>query len=136
MTHVSDNSVFNFYFNARTVTVEMAKELRKRMTPAERFLWEKLRDRRFMGLKFRRQHPVEFFVTDFICIEKYLIVEVDGGIHQTNEQREWDENRTVEIEKYGLAILRFTNEEVMNNIGYVLDKLRHYIISHDPDLSV
>ncbi|HPT32185.1 MAG TPA: DUF559 domain-containing protein, partial [Prolixibacteraceae bacterium] len=80
MTHIVDNSLYDFYFNARKDTVENAKELRKNMTPAERFLWEALRNRRFMNLKFRRQHPVEFFVTDFICIEKFLVVEVDGGI--------------------------------------------------------
>ena len=79
MTHFVDNPVYDFYFNAKKETVELARELRKQMTPAERYLWERLRNRQFMGLKFRRQHPVEFFVVDFICIEKFLVVEVDGG---------------------------------------------------------
>jgi very-short-patch-repair endonuclease len=97
--YISANQIFDIYFNAKKETVELAKELRKNMTPAEEFLWGKLRNRQFLGLKFRRQHPVEIFVVDFICIENYLVVEVDGEIHQTPEQREWDENRSAEIEK-------------------------------------
>jgi len=129
MTHTGDNPIFDFYFNARKETVELAKELRKNMTPAERFLWEKLRNRKFMGLKFRRQHPVEFFIVDFICIEKYLIVEVDGGIHDTIEQKEWDENRAAEIEKYGLTILRFTNDQVFNEPVNILREIKAYVES-------
>jgi very-short-patch-repair endonuclease len=128
--YVSDNQIFDFYFNAREETVELAKELRKNMTPAEEFLWGQLRNRKFLGLKFRRQHPVEVFVVDFICIEKYLVVEVDGEIHQTPEQKEWDENRAAEIEKYGLTILRFTNEEVIHNTDKVLQKIKEYVLSY------
>jgi very-short-patch-repair endonuclease len=128
--YISDNQIFDFYFNAKKETVELAKELRKNMTPAEEFLWDKLRNRNFQGLKFRRQHPVEIFVVDFICIEKYLVVEIDGEIHQTPEQREWDENRSAEIEKYGLTILRFTNEEAMNQTDKVLEKIKEYISSY------
>jgi very-short-patch-repair endonuclease len=128
--YISDNQIFDIYFNAKKETVELAKELRKNMTPAEEFLWGKLRNRQFLGLKFRRQHPVEIFVVDFICIENYLVVEVDGEIHQTPEQREWDENRSAEIEKYGLTILRFTNEEVMNQTDKVMEKIKEYILSN------
>jgi very-short-patch-repair endonuclease len=128
--YVSDNQIFDFYFNAKKETVELAKELRKNMTAAEEFLWEKLRNRQFPGLKFRRQHPVEVFVVDFICIEKCLVVEVDGEIHQTPEQKEWDENRAAEIEKYGLTILRFTNEEVLHETEKVLEKIREYVLSN------
>jgi very-short-patch-repair endonuclease len=128
--YISDNQIFEFYFNAKRETVELAKELRKSMTPAEEFLWGKLRNRQFLGLKFRRQHPVEIFVVDFICIEKYLVIEVDGEIHQTPEQKEWDVNRAAEIEKYGLTILRFTNKEVMNHTEKVLQKIREYVLSY------
>jgi very-short-patch-repair endonuclease len=64
--YVSDNGIFDFYFNAKKDTIELARELRKNMTPAESCLWKKLRNRRFSGLKFRRQHPVEIFVVDFL----------------------------------------------------------------------
>jgi very-short-patch-repair endonuclease len=130
LMYITDNQIFDFYFNAKKETIELARELRKTMTPTEEFLWEKLRNRRFMGLKFRRQHPVEIFVVDFICIEKYLVIEVDGEIHLTPEQSEWDENRTAEIEKYGLTILRFTNEEVMNQTDKVLEKIKEYVLSY------
>ena len=128
--YISDNQIFDFYFNAKKETVELAKELRKNMTAAEEFLWEKLRNRQFLGLKFRRQHPVEIFVVDFICIEKYLVVEVDGEIHQNPEQKEWDENRAAEIEKFGLTILRFTNEEVIFQTDMVMGKIKEYVSSY------
>ncbi len=120
----SNSSLFDFYFNATKETVVRAKELRKTMTKTEAILWEKLRNRRLAGLKFRRQHPVEIFIVDFFCPEKMLVVEVDGGIHLTKNQREWDENRAHEIEKYGIKIIRFTNEEVENEVIKVLMEIK------------
>jgi very-short-patch-repair endonuclease len=125
----SDNGAFDFYFNAKKETVELARELRQKMTPAEKVLWDKLRNKQLLGFKFRRQHPVEIFVVDFICIEKLLAIEVDGDIHLTGEQQEWDENRTVEIEKYGIEIVRFTNDQVINKTSEVLEEIKKLLIS-------
>jgi len=83
-----------------------------------------LRNRKFEGLKFRRQHPINRFVVDFYCHEKMLVVEVDGGIHNDIEVKERDVGREEELQDFGLTILRFTNEEVINEMEKVLEKLK------------
>lgn len=105
-------------------TLQYAKGMRKEPTPAENILWEALRNRN-LGDKFRRQHPVGHFIGDFVAVEKQLIIEVDGGYHNTPEQIELDEARTLELEqKHLFKVLRFTNEEVLNNLEGVLSQIR------------
>jgi very-short-patch-repair endonuclease len=93
------------------------------MTKAEAILWEHLRNSKLKGLKFRRQHPLDIFIADFYCHQKKLIIELDGGIHNIQEQKEYDEGRTFELEEKGFKILRFKNEEVINDIGSVLERI-------------
>ncbi|SHJ60823.1 Very-short-patch-repair endonuclease [Tangfeifania diversioriginum] len=114
-------------FNAAPVTVEKAQKLRQKLTPAEKMLWGFLRNRKFKHLKFRRQHPIDQYIVDFICIEKKLVIEVDGGIHQKPEQIEHDRKRTADLEDYGLKIIRFSNEEILNDIFKVLKEMDTYI---------
>ena len=104
-----------------------AKELRKNMTPAEKLLWQRLRNYQLDGFYFRRQHPIKYFIADFYCAKADLIVELDGGIHNTPDNKEWDINRTVELEKSGVTVIRFTNEEVMNDTENVIRKIRHQL---------
>ena len=98
-----------------------AKMLRTEQTPAERMLWRVLRDRAVNGLKFRRQHPLDGFVLDFFCAEAKLCVELDGGIH--DGQRERDAERTAQLEARGLRVIRFRNEEVIDDISSVLTRI-------------
>ena len=114
-------------FNAAPVTVGKARGLRRHLTPAEKKLWDCLRNRKFRRLKFRRQHPIDRYIVDFICIEKKLVVEVDGGIHRKAEQKEYDNMRTIDLEGYGLKVIRFSNEEVLDNVYDVLKKIGMYI---------
>jgi very-short-patch-repair endonuclease len=95
-----------------------AKELRQSMTSAERILWERLRDRRLAGIKFRRQHPIGSFIVDFYCAEARLVIEVDGGIH--HEQTEADIFRSQELEAQGYRVIRFTNQRVGSDLESVL----------------
>ena len=104
-----------------------AKELRQNMTPAEKALWQRLRNRQLDGFYFRRQHPIKYFIADFYCAKADLIVEVDGGIHNNPVNQEWDMNRTAELEKTGITVIRFTNEEVMNDTGNVIRKIREQL---------
>ena len=97
------------------------------MTPAEKKLWDCLRNRKFKRLKFRRQHPIDKYIVDFICMEKMLVVEVDGGIHKDADQKEYDRKRTADLKGYGLRVIRFTNEEVLENVFKVLKKIEMYI---------
>ena len=85
--------------------------LRNNMTDAERKLWRFLRGRQFDGFKFRRQHPYEQYILDFVCLEKKLVVEVDGGQHA--EEKLHDSERTLFLGKAGFTVLRFWNHEVM-----------------------
>ncbi|WP_294819903.1 DUF559 domain-containing protein, partial [uncultured Flavobacterium sp.] len=105
-------------------TLQHAKGMRKEPTKAEALLWEALRNKN-LGYKFRRQHPVGVFIGDFVALEKQLIVEVDGGYHEIPEQSELDEARTLELEqKHHYKVIRFTNEEVINDLESVLSQIR------------
>jgi very-short-patch-repair endonuclease len=105
-----------------TPTIQQrAKELRKKATPAERVLWERLRGRQLGGFKFRRQAPMGRFIADFYCAERKLIVELDGGIHDF--QLEADQLRTEEMESFGYRVIRFKNEQVEKDIESVLNSI-------------
>ena len=97
--------------------ISKARQLRKNSTDAERQLWSHLRNRRLNGYKFRRQYPVKNFITDFACIEKRLIVELDGGQHC---ERKKDDERTRSLEMEGYKVLRFWNGQVLKNMESVL----------------
>lgn len=96
-----------------------AKELRKNLTDAEKKLWYSLRNRRFLGCKFRRQHPVGNYIVDFVCIEKFLIIEIDGGQHL--ERQSEDAKRTRFLKAQGYQVLRFWNDEVLIKTDSVLE---------------
>ena len=98
--------------------IKHAGDLRKNSTDAERKLWYRLRSRNFFNLKFRRQEPIDKYIVDFVCYEKKLIIELDGGQH--NEFMEKDISRTEALQKQGYKIIRFWNNEVLNNIDGVL----------------
>ena len=99
--------------------------LRKRATPAEVMLWEEIRNRKLNGLKFRRQYPVSGFILDFYCAEKNLGIELDGSIHDT--QKEYDQIREQLISESGIRILRFSNQEIMENMEEVKTKIENLI---------
>ena len=105
---------------SRTVR-ERAKALRQEATYAERLLWRVLRDRAVNGLKFRRQHPLDGFVIDFFCPEARLCVELDGGIHDAQQER--DAARTAQLEARGLRVIRFRNDEVEHEMDSVLRRI-------------
>ena len=89
---------------------QYARDLRKKSTDAEKHLWYNLRANR-MGYKFKRQVPIGSFVVDFVCIEKRLIIELDGGQHQANQV--YDARRTTELSQRGFRVFRFWNHDVL-----------------------
>ncbi|NES20008.1 MAG: DUF559 domain-containing protein [Symploca sp. SIO3E6] len=101
---------------------QAARKLRNNLTPAEARLWEALRNKQLEGLRFRRQHPVGNFILDFYCPAVRLVVEVDGAIHDS--QTEYDDARTAKLAEYGYKVLRFRNEQVMNDLPKVLAEIR------------
>jgi very-short-patch-repair endonuclease len=97
------------------------RELRRQSTDAERTLWRRLRSRQFAGHKFRRQHPIGSFIFDFACLERNLIVEIDGGQYAANLER--DAERTLWLEVEGYRVLRFWNNDITDNLDGVLSAI-------------
>lgn len=100
-----------------------ARAMRKSPTDAEAILWKELKNRKFNGYKFRRQHPFEGFILDFYCDELRLVIEVDGGIHQTKENIQYDKLRADYLNEFGICVIRFDNDEVINSSDIVLERI-------------
>lgn len=113
------------YFRAKPVTLETARLLRRRMTYSESLLWEKLKGKQLLGLRFRRQHPIDIYIVDFYCHEAKLVIEIDGEIHM--DQIEYDDGREADIKKFNIKIIRFTNDEINNNIEIVIQNIESVI---------
>lgn len=103
---------------------DRVRDLRKNPTPAEKFFWNEVR-RNKLGVSFRRQYPIVFyigktrklFIADFFCKERKLIIEIDGKIHE--KQKEYDEARTFIINDLGYSVMRFSNEQILNNFSEI-----------------
>jgi adenine-specific DNA-methyltransferase len=105
------------------MTIERAKQLRKNSTDAERALWRVLRCRQLGGHKFRRQQPLGPFIVDFICLEARLVVEVDGGQHNHEENVVYDANRTAWLQNQEFRVLRFWDHVVLKQLDSVCDAI-------------
>ena len=114
----------NMFYNAKPKIFENAKELRNNLTEAEKILWERLKNNQ-LGVRFKCQHPIDIFIADFYCHKHKLVIEIDGEIHEF--QKEYDKGRTAELEKYDLRIIRFSNEEIVQNIDVVIHKIKEAI---------
>ena len=106
---------------------DFAEENRKHPTQAESILWEFLRGKQ-LGCSFRRQHVIGQFIADFVCLERNLVIEIDGGYHQLPEQQTSDEERSEWLNSQGLKVMRFTNDEILNNIEQVINRIKEEII--------
>ena len=103
---------------------EQAERMRKNPTEVERILWNALKTNA-TGLHFRRQHIIQDFIVDFFCYDKMLTIELDGGYHETEEQKGKDQYRTSELKCLGYTELRFKNEEVIGNLDGAISKIKH-----------
>jgi very-short-patch-repair endonuclease len=108
---------------------QRARKLRNEATEAERVLWERLRQRQLLGYKFRRQHPIGRYIVDFVCIDKRLIIEVDGSQHFG--QQGYDEKRTRWLESQGYQVLRFLNNEVLAETESVIESIIGHLEDED-----
>ena len=99
--------------------IKRSRALRQTMTEAERLLWWALRRRQLDGARFRRQHPLGSYVVDFVCLERTLVVEVDGGQHAEPEQQSHDERQTQWLGGEGYAVMRVWNRDVFTNLDGV-----------------
>jgi very-short-patch-repair endonuclease len=108
----------------------LARQNRKISTEAEEKLWQSLRNRKLKGFKFRRQQPMGHYILDFFCLEVNLAIEVDGGYHDVEKQKLLDETRSQELSALHVTVIRFTNEEVMNSLESVLNRIIIQITSN------
>jgi len=101
--------------------IQLAKNLRKRSTDAEKLLWKYLRAKRLLGLKFKPQQPKGMYIIDFVCFEKKLVIELDGGQHAINLEK--DKIRDFWLEEQGFRVLHIWDSDVFSNIQGVLDMI-------------
>jgi len=105
-----------------------ARTLRKNQTPQERKMWNLLRHHRFYGFEFRRQYIIDNYIVDFVCLEKMLVIELDGGQHNETANIKYDTRRTKYIESKGFKVIRFWNDEIDNDINGVYDCLKSELL--------
>ena len=106
----------------------LAGKLRKRSTNAEKLLWKHLRQKQIEGLKFRRQQAIDNYIVDFVCFENRLVIEIDGGQHSEEKDKERDSY----LKKQGFRVIRFWNNEVLNNVQGVLEVIKETCLSCPP----
>ncbi|OTG93009.1 endonuclease domain-containing protein [Acinetobacter sp. ANC 3832] len=103
--------------------LEFAKSMRSNATDAEHLMWQILRAKRFMNLKFRRQHVIQPYIVDFYCHDIGLVIELDGGQHNTADGKEYDVERTKFLEALDLKVVRYWNHDVLSETDVVLEDL-------------
>ena len=110
---------------------DIARVLRKNLTPQEKRLWKVLRNHQFYGYEFRRQYPIADYIVDFICREKKIIIELDGGQHNQSENIQYDIKRTEVLNSLGYKVIRFWNFDIDNNIeGVYLELQKIFGVKH------
>lgn len=127
MVYLGKSVVKEMHIGAKPELFRHAQEMRKNPTESEKRMWNILRKFRPEGYIFRRQHPVDIFIADFYCHKLKLIIEVDGDVHNSEQSKEYDNGRSGELEKYGLNIIRFTNDQVLKDPDNVTLQIKNFI---------
>ncbi|MDY0014859.1 MAG: DUF559 domain-containing protein [Bacteroidales bacterium] len=116
-----------FFYGAPPEIFRISKELRNNTTEAEKELWKHLKSKQIKGYHFRRQHPIHRFIADFFCYKCKLVIELDGRIHNEITVKERDIEREKIIKEFGIKVIRFSNEQVFNEIDKVLYQIQKAI---------
>lgn len=127
MAYLGKSVERDMYFGAKPELFRLAETMRKNSTEAENILWKSLKEFRIKGYIFRRQHPIDIFIADFYCHKIKLVIEVDGEVHDNIQAQEYDDGRSGEIERYGIKVIRFKNEEIINNQELIIQRIRSII---------
>ena len=125
---------YPMYYGATPDIFKKAKELRRYETEAEKRLWAKLCRNQLLGLNFRRQHPINRFIVDFFCVKIKLVIEVDGNIHELPENKVYDIGRSQILNDFGIKVIRFTNEEIIEDIEKVIKNIEKNAIQLMADI--
>ena len=118
----------DMFYGAKRDIFQKASVLRENMTVVEKLLWSRLNSSQ-LGVRFKRQHPIDIFIADFYCHQFKLVIEVDGEYHK--EQLDYDEGRTAELENLGITVIRFTNDEVMDDIDRVVEEVKNKLFPNN-----
>src|SRR5258706_7435571 len=121
---MEDRSMF---YGASGESFSKARALRRNTTESEKLLWKKISGNKLSGYRFKRQHPIGYYIVDFYCHKARLVVELDGDYHNHAEQKIYDKLRTEELMDFGLTVLRFSNEEVRNRIENVIKRISDHL---------
>ena len=119
------------YLFYNTLLKEFSRDMRKRQTPAEKRMWSVIRRRAIENCLFLRQKPIHHFIADFYCAKLLLIIEIDGSSH--TDKKEMDTDRTMILKEYGITVIRYTNDEILNSLPRVishLSKTIQYLKTH------
>jgi very-short-patch-repair endonuclease len=127
MVYLGKSVEKSMHIQAKAELFKYAQEMRKNPTESEKRLWQSIKRFRKEGFIFRRQHPIDIFIADFYCHRIKLIIEVDGEVHSDYEAQEYDAGRTGELQKHGITVIRFTNEQVLDNHDFVINSIKKYI---------
>jgi very-short-patch-repair endonuclease len=119
MARLANTTERQMFYGATPLIFERANQLRKHQTESEKLLWEILKNKQMLGLRFKRQHPIDKYIADFYCHSLKLVIEVDGKIHFNPEKIEVDRERTAIMENFGIIVTRFTNDAILQNIEIV-----------------
>jgi very-short-patch-repair endonuclease len=131
---MSISDKISMFYNAKPIIFERAKAMRENMTQPEKAVWELLKSKNMLGLRFKPQHPIDIFIADFYCHPLKLVIEIDGGIHKSVDQREYDIGREAELEHWGIKVIRFTNEEIANDINHVQNEIERTCLKRRTEL--
>ena len=116
----------DMHYGASKAIFQYAEVLRKNMTVAEKIIWERLCKNK-LGVRIRRQHPLWKYIADYYCHELNFIIEIDGGIHLSNENKEYDIGRDITLNEFGIEVIRFTNDQVITEIEHVIEVIEEKI---------
>ena len=114
------------HYGATKTIFQHAEILRNNMTDAEKIIWERLCNKQ-LGVKIRRQHPIWIYIADHYCHELKLVIEIDGGIHLTKENSEYDIDREVTLNEFGIEIIRFSNDQIIKETDFVIERIKEKI---------
>ena len=120
---MSENNELPMFCEASAYIFSNAKRLRSSMTPAEFKVWNFLKGKNILGVRFRPQHPLGIYIADFYCNKISLVIEIDGEIHNNESRKEYDHERSLVLSSWGIDIIRFTNYQVKNKFDFVQDEI-------------
>jgi very-short-patch-repair endonuclease len=128
----TQKSKIDMFYGATPEIFKRARELKKDETTSEKKLWAELKGKQLNGFRFRRQHPIKYFIVDFYCHRAKTVLEINGSIHNLDYNKEYDILKENELKQLGLRVLRFTNRQILDNIGKVLKEIEDYFPPKSP----